>query len=94
MPAPKISIDPRLLPGAILLPTYSAYCRSCDERTTHAGLGDEDGNDLGSFCISCGTKDTRREWREDEAERTAFEAHAERTGLMQTQPDLLRTTGE
>lgn len=55
MPRPAQAISPHLLPGAILLPTYYAHCVRCEESTHHAGLGDEDGRELGSHCLSCGT---------------------------------------
>jgi hypothetical protein len=94
MPRPT-RFDPSRLPGAILLPTYWAYCDSCEESTTHAGLGDEEGREMGSHCVWCGTKAPTRDWRDDPAERATFEAEAECTGLMQIQPDLLaRASGE
>lgn len=55
MPRPARSIHPGKLPGAVLLPTYFAWCESCQEKTPHAGLGDEDGRELGSHCLCCGT---------------------------------------
>lgn len=40
-----------------LSPTYMAPCAVCGESTTHSGLTDERGRELGSFCLAC---DARR----------------------------------
>ena len=90
------------LPGAVLLPTYVARCESCEESTLHAGLADDDGRELGSHCLYCGTPSTAhagyiaglKDWRDDATERARFEAHADRRGWMDTQSDLLRASGE
>lgn len=48
-------IDPRKLPGTILLPTYRAHCVACKDTTQHAGLGGDEGREIGSYCLACGT---------------------------------------
>lgn len=61
---PTRLLDPDLLPGRVVMPSFMAWCVACEESTHHAGLCGERGEELGACCLWCGQKftaDARRE---------------------------------